>query len=592
MKNSFTNNRQPAYRRLSTRDSSRTADSPFTETESSASRTTPLNSQQPRELNLFESLIFNRQGVYEALSKVPFASRPQPTPTPALTPAPSTGTDQTRSVTRFTEATYHEALRKTSEERPRTSELDDTCTLQALHNPMAPVSKTPKALGTKRGAGRPRKTPVTKSTGKTTRDKSRKRSPPKLAASQVSKIQKTEANSKKKLDNSSLTRNIMSPDFASRSLSTGPEPREVIELIDLTTSDEEEDYNNNMELDDETEVDEPLMTAKERLQPKVEATQMAPTSIFQSSAVDENDWNFTGVHVGKLDSPDSDSDHLSARRKNSQEEQRRKDKEREQELQQLRDQLATAETKLAKATREVEELTKENADLKITAVRMENIKKNDIAKVEQRLKSAEEKVRSVIRERDQQGISLDNSNRDRSDLATKFEEQRRLREEEKKEHKRVVEDIIKMADAEKPTKDFLVTENARLRQEVERLKSVALSTKNRAPATPPSSYPPGSIFNTSSQPRATVSPAPSNSSSNDEEKKEENIRKTYLTVKKRFDNLHSAAVKIRTCTQSMDLSSFGEFGQYVRQLRKALEDDGKEARQAMATRVRDEDDAK
>lgn len=59
-----------------------------------------------------------------------------------------------------------------------------------------------------------------------------------------------------------------------------------------------------------------------------------------------------------------------------------------------------------------------------------------------------------------------------------------------------------------------------------------------------------------------------------EEQKVDNIRKTYTKIKRRFDNLHSVAVKLSTCTKTMDLGSFGEFGHYVRQLRVALDEDG------------------
>lgn len=73
---------------------------------------------------------------------------------------------------------------------------------------------------------------------------------------------------------------------------------------------------------------------------------------------------------------------------------------------------------------------------------------------------------------------------------------------------------------------------------------------------------------------AMPSPAPSSSISTDDEKKLDNIRKTYAKVKRRFDNLHSIAINITKCTRSMDLSSFGEFGQYLRKLKAALDEDG------------------
>lgn len=53
-----------------------------------------------------------------------------------------------------------------------------------------------------------------------------------------------------------------------------------------------------------------------------------------------------------------------------------------------------------------------------------------------------------------------------------------------------------------------------------------------------------------------------------------NIRKTYITVKRRYDNLHSIAANISTVTQSWDHGSFGEFGSYLRQLKTALDENG------------------
>ena len=62
------------------------------------------------------------------------------------------------------------------------------------------------------------------------------------------------------------------------------------------------------------------------------------------------------------------------------------------------------------------------------------------------------------------------------------------------------------------------------------------------------------------------------STATDAEQRLANIRRTYITVKKRYDNLHSVATNISTTTRTWDYGSFGEFGQYLRQLRTALDE--------------------
>lgn len=66
----------------------------------------------------------------------------------------------------------------------------------------------------------------------------------------------------------------------------------------------------------------------------------------------------------------------------------------------------------------------------------------------------------------------------------------------------------------------------------------------------------------------------------DEKRKLDNIRKTYAKVKRHFDILQPIAVDISRCTKSMHLSSFGEFGRYLKQLTTALEQE-REERQAV-----------
>lgn len=73
--------------------------------------------------------------------------------------------------------------------------------------------------------------------------------------------------------------------------------------------------------------------------------------------------------------------------------------------------------------------------------------------------------------------------------------------------------------------------------------------------------------------RSLLSPAPSSSSqSSDEQNRIENVRKTYMKIKRNYDVLHSAAVKLNTCTNGMSFTNFGDFGSSLRQLRQVLDE--------------------
>ncbi|KAF1956533.1 hypothetical protein CC80DRAFT_504372 [Byssothecium circinans] len=67
-------------------------------------------------------------------------------------------------------------------------------------------------------------------------------------------------------------------------------------------------------------------------------------------------------------------------------------------------------------------------------------------------------------------------------------------------------------------------------------------------------------------------PSPSAASS-DSQTRDENLRKTFITVKRKYDNLHSTCENISTATRGMDLSSFGEFGRYVKTMRSTMNDE-------------------
>jgi hypothetical protein len=74
--------------------------------------------------------------------------------------------------------------------------------------------------------------------------------------------------------------------------------------------------------------------------------------------------------------------------------------------------------------------------------------------------------------------------------------------------------------------------------------------------------------------RSTLSPTPTASTA--EEMKVENVRKTYIKVKMRYDNLYSIAKHLHISTKGMNLTNFGEFGGYLKQLRNAMEEGDQE----------------
>lgn len=69
-----------------------------------------------------------------------------------------------------------------------------------------------------------------------------------------------------------------------------------------------------------------------------------------------------------------------------------------------------------------------------------------------------------------------------------------------------------------------------------------------------------------------LSPAPSSQFSTvaASEDKDDNVRKMHVTLKKKYDVLHSQARNLVRCTQSMDLQNFGEFGDQLRKLRNLI----------------------
>lgn len=137
-------------------------------------------------------------------------------------------------------------------------------------------------------------------------------------------------------------------------------------------------------------------------------------------------------------------------------------------------------------------------------------------------------------------------------LQTQRDQERQEHKEEQRRHAEVLDDILKP----KPEEKNRTEEIEQVKKDNTRLSAENMSLKAKA---------------ASSQNRAMLSPVPSNNSSTDDERKEDNIRKIYIKTKRQYDVLLAATKNLLACTRSMDLSCFGEFGSYIAKLRKSLE---------------------
>ncbi|USP73312.1 hypothetical protein yc1106_00586 [Curvularia clavata] len=77
----------------------------------------------------------------------------------------------------------------------------------------------------------------------------------------------------------------------------------------------------------------------------------------------------------------------------------------------------------------------------------------------------------------------------------------------------------------------------------------------------------------SSVPPASPYPGTISAILNEEDIKLENVRATYTKVKTKLDTIKLIVRKLDWCTESMDVSNFGEFGVHMKRLREWLEED-------------------
>ncbi|KAF2175582.1 hypothetical protein K469DRAFT_702102 [Zopfia rhizophila CBS 207.26] len=71
---------------------------------------------------------------------------------------------------------------------------------------------------------------------------------------------------------------------------------------------------------------------------------------------------------------------------------------------------------------------------------------------------------------------------------------------------------------------------------------------------------------------STRSSSPSLSFENSGQSRIENVKKTYITIKMRYDNLYKIGKDISTVTRGLQFSAFGELGALLRRLKGAIEE--------------------
>jgi hypothetical protein len=283
-----------------------------------------------------------------------------------------------------------------------------------------------------------------------------------------------------------------------------------------------------------------------------------------ASIVQDTNWDFSNVGTtdnGSLSQPDATSRNFELQNEDI-----------AHELQKVRRELNFKEDELKILRQESE---KRHADVQLERQKAETKARHEITNLTQELEDERCSSRAIAQERDRLRADVQRNEGElakQSQLATSFQDLQRRYDQEKENrkteqqnHAEALEDILKNKaeevkvhnEAHKTRITSLETENARLTKDIDTLKATAAS---------------------SSQPRIATSPVPSQSSSTDEEWRVDNIRKVYSKIRLQYDILHSAANSLVSCTRTMDLSSFGEFGKCMRKLKNALDSESGQAK--------------
>jgi len=455
------------------------------------------------------------------------------------------------------------------------------------------VPKKPTVSGKR---AQPTKQTPTKNTGKATLEKSKKRNTPaRVTPPRAAKRQKTEANSKRKLDDKDSMGNTMSTMW---STTAGKE----VDLITLSDS-EDEGYQYAREpwmsrQDDVTaESEGSKIDIDDDAKPGISDSVVNSEPLHLGSTPSLSferfpGWNFDGI--SQKSSPNLGPANLSPRH-NQQDNMAVSEKKHADEKEQLHQELAAVKAELARQKRLFE---KEDSDYELAQMHSNNATSQQLQSLHRDLETERENLQTAIKDRDRLGVKLDNSKAKTSELVGELQTERRLRNEEKSEHERTLEDVMNAKSTPGPSANYLIDENARLRTENERLRAAADPFSSRSSqVTQAPAYP--SIFTpeSSQASQAVYLPSPAPSSVNTpgeltDQQKAENLKRNYLNLNERNSRLKSAAEKLTNTTKGMDLTSFGEFGVYLRQMKTVMDSDAKKGKEKKEEAKKDEDDIK
>ncbi|KAI4634585.1 uncharacterized protein J4E92_008600 [Alternaria infectoria] len=454
------------------------------------------------------------------------------------------------------------------------------------------VPKKPTVSGKR---AQPTKQTQTKNTGKATLKKSKKRNTPARVTPRAAKRQKTEANSKRKLDDKGSMGNTMSTMW---STTAGKE----VDLITLSDS-EDDGYQHVRQriITRKEEVTAELHGSKvdidEDAKPSISDSMVTPEPIHLESRPGLSifdrlpRWDFGGISP-----PTSPANLYSAPprlRHKPQDNMADSEEKHANEQEQSRPEVDAVKAELARQNLLHE---KAQSDRDLAQLHSNNATDQQLQTLHRDLETERENLLKANLDRDRLGVKLDNVTARKDQLIGELQSEKQLRKDEKAEHERILEDVMNTKGS---ANNYLVQENQRLQAENESLRASAARkftfTSSQVPQAP--AYP--SIFTpeSSQASQAVYLPSPAPSSVNTpgeltDQQKAENLRKNYLNLNERNSRLKSAAEKLTNTTKGMDLTSFGEFGVYLRQMKIVMDNDAKKGKEKKEVAKKDEDDTK
>ncbi|KAI4927438.1 hypothetical protein J4E85_005949 [Alternaria conjuncta] len=457
------------------------------------------------------------------------------------------------------------------------------------------VPKKPTVSGKR---AQPTKQTQTKNTGKATLEKSKKRNTPARVTPRAAKRQKTEANSKRKLDDKGSMGNNMSTMWSTTA-------NKEVDLITLSDS-EDDGYQHvrQRKITHKEEVTAELHGSKvdidEDAKPSISDSVVTPEAIHlesrpRLSIFDQLPrWDFGGISP-----PTSPANLYSAPprlRHDPQDDMAESEEKHANEQEQSRPEVDAVKAELARQKILHE---KAQSDRGLAQFHSNSATDQQLQALHRDLETERENLRKANLVMDRLGVKIDNVTARKDQLIGELQSEKQLRKDEKAEHERILEDVMNTQSNLGSANNYLVEENERLQAENESLRASAARkftfTSSQVPQAP--AYP--SIFTpeSSQASQAVYLPSPAPSSVNTpgeltDQQKAENLRKNYLNLNERNSRLKSAAEKLTNTTKGMDLTSFGEFGVYLRQMKIVMDNDAKKGKEKKEVAKKDEDDTK